>query len=114
MLDLRAQLYEHLSHMSLRFYTTTRPGDIITRLNNDVSGVQGLINVIVVTIFTNVITLATASVMIFAMDWRLALLAVVLIPLFVLPVRRVGRIRRALTRMTQEKDRISTVSSMRR
>ena len=103
MLDLRAQLYEHLSHMSLRFYTTTRPGDIITRLNNDVSGVQGLINVIVVTIFTNVITLATASVMIFAMDWRLALLAVVLIPLFVLPVRRVGRIRRALTRMTQEK-----------
>lgn len=103
MLDLRAQLYEHLANMSLRFYTTTRPGDIITRLNNDVSGVNGLINVIVVTIFTNVITLTTALVMVFAMDWRMALLAVVLIPLFVLPVRRVGRIRRALTRMTQEK-----------
>jgi ATP-binding cassette subfamily B protein len=103
MLDLRAQLYERLAHMTLRFYTLTRPGDIITRLNNDVSGVQGLINVIVVTIVTNVITLVTTLIVIFAMNWQLAVLAVILVPLFVLPVRRVGRIRRALTRMMQEK-----------
>jgi ATP-binding cassette subfamily B protein len=103
MLDLRAQLYERLAHMTLRFYTLTRTGEIITRLNNDVGGVEGLIHVIVVTIVTNVITLVATLIMIFAMNWKLAILAIVLVPLFTLPVRRVGRLRRTLTRMMQEK-----------
>lgn len=101
MFDLRAQLYNRLQDMSLRFFTVTRTGDILTRLNNDIGGIEGLVHIILTSIITNVITVVTTVVVIFSMNWRLAVIALVIVPLFTLPVRRVGRLRRQLTRLMQ-------------
>jgi ATP-binding cassette subfamily B protein len=103
MFDLRNQLYAHLQRMSLRFYTATRTGEIMSRVSNDVNGVQGVVTGTLVNIVTNAITVLSTLVVIFAMNWRLALLALVVLPAFVLPTRGVGRIRHRISRQTQEK-----------
>jgi ATP-binding cassette subfamily B protein len=103
MFDLRNELYRHLQRMSLRFYTTTRSGEILSRVNNDVSAIQGIVMGTVVGLATDVLTVTATLVVLFAMDWRLALLACAIVPTFILPTRRVGRIRHRLSRETQEK-----------
>ena len=102
MFDLRNDLYHHLQDQSLGFYTTTRAGEIVSRLNNDVGAVQQVATRTVVSIVSNVMTLVATAIAIFCMDWRLAVLAVVIVPTFYLPTRLVGRIRRRLSQLTQE------------
>lgn len=102
MFDLRNELYQHLQRQSLGFYTITRAGEIVSRLNNDVSAVQELAMGTVVSIATNVLTLVATGVMIFAMNPWLALLAIAIVPTFYVPTRLVGRIRYRLSRETQE------------
>jgi len=103
MFDLRNQLYGHLQRLSLRFYTTTRAGEILSRVNNDVNAVRGVIMGTFVGVITNLLTLVATACVLFAMDWRLALLGCAIVPTFVLPTRRIGRIRHRLSRATQEK-----------
>ncbi|MER3406778.1 MAG: ABC transporter, partial [Chloroflexota bacterium] len=103
MFDLRNQLYAHLQRMSLRFYTATRTGEIMSRVSNDVGGVQGVVTGTLVSIVTNALTVLSTLVVIFAMNWKLALLALVVLPAFVLPTRGVGRIRHRISRLAQEK-----------
>ncbi len=100
--DLRNQLYQHLQRQSLGFYTTTRAGEIVSRVNNDVGAVQDVATSTVVSIASNVMTLAATLVVIFSLNPWLALLAVAIVPTFYLPTRLVGRIRRRLSRQTQE------------
>lgn len=100
--DLRAHLFRHLQRLSLPFYTTTRAGEIVSRVNNDVAAVQGAAAGTVVTIASNVLTvIATASIL-FALNWRLALLALAVVPTLYLPTRVVGKLRRRLSIETQE------------
>jgi len=100
--DLRQTLYKHLQRMSLRFFTETRTGELMSRLNNDVIGAQRAISNTLVTIISNFVTLvATLSIMI-ALEWRLTLLGLAILPLFLLPARRVGRILRNLRRKSLE------------
>ncbi len=101
--DLRNALYTHLQRLSLRFYATTRSGEILSRVNNDTAAVNGVVLGTFLGIFTNIITLLATAGVLFAMDWRLALLACGIVPAFVLPMRRIGRIRHRLSRETQEK-----------
>jgi ATP-binding cassette subfamily B protein len=100
--DLRQQLYTHLQRMSLRFFTHTKAGEIISRLNNDVVGAQSAITGTLPNIVTNVITLASTLAVMVSIEWRLALLSVVVLPLFLLPARRVGRILRDIRRRAME------------
>ena len=102
MFDLRNQLYQHLQRQSLGFYTTTRAGEIVSRLNNDVGAVQEAATGTIVSIASNVLTLVATVVVIFAMNPWLALLSVAIVPTFYLPTRLVGRIRRRLSQQTQE------------
>jgi len=102
MFDLRNQLYQHLQRQSLGFYTTTRAGEIVSRLNNDVGAVQEVATGTIVSIASNLLTLVATVVVIFAMDPWLALLSVAIVPTFYLPTRIVGRIRRRLSQQTQE------------
>ncbi len=96
--DLRRALYLHMQMMSLRFFTQTRTGEIMSRLNNDVIGAQRAISDTAVSIVSNVAkVVATLSIM-FAIDWRLTLLGVAVLPLFLLPTRRIGRRLRDLRR----------------
>jgi ATP-binding cassette, subfamily B, bacterial len=100
--DLRRALYRHMQRMSLRFFTQTRTGELMSRLNNDVIGAQNAISNTLVTIVSNFVSLiATLSIM-FALEWRLTLLGLAILPLFVLPARRVGRILRSLSRRSME------------
>jgi ATP-binding cassette subfamily B protein len=103
MFDLRNELYRHLQRLSLRFYTTTRAGEILSRINNDVGAIQGVVMGTFIGIITSVLTVVTTFCILLVMEWRLALLACVLVPIFLLPVRKIGRIRHRLSRETQEK-----------
>ncbi len=89
--DLRVALYLHLQQMSLRFFTNTKTGELMSRLNNDVVGAQNAISNTIVSIITNVITvLATLAVML-SMEWRLTILGVLVLPCFIFIARRLGR-----------------------
>lgn len=102
MFDLRNQLYQHLQRQSLGFYVTTRAGEIVSRVNNDVAAVQEVATSTIVSIASNIMTLAATLAVIFSLNPWLALLAVAIVPTFYLPTRLVGRIRRRLSRETQE------------
>ena len=97
--DLRRQLYVHLQGMSLRFFTNTRTGELISRLNSDVVGAQQAVTGTFVSIVSNIVQVAIILVVMLRADWRLTLLAVAALPLFIWPARRVGR---ALRKVTQE------------
>ena len=88
--DLRSSLFAHLHRMSLRFFTNTKTGELISRLNNDVIGAQRAVSGTIADLFTNVITLAGALAIMLRLDWRLTLLAVAVLPLFLVPARFMG------------------------
>jgi ATP-binding cassette subfamily B protein len=96
--DLRRAIYDHLQHMSLRFFTSNKTGELMSRLNNDVVGAQQAINGTVVTVVSNVITLVATLAIMISLEWRLTLVGILVLPLFVLPARRVGNILRRLVR----------------
>ncbi len=100
--DLRRQMYEHLQHMSMRFFTNTRSGEIVSRFNSDVVGAQNAVTGTIPDIVTNVVTLVSTLVVMIAIEWRLALLSVVVLPLFLLPARRVARIFRSIRRTAMD------------
>lgn len=102
MADLRGRLFEHLQRLDLSFFTATRTGAIQSRLANDVGGVQSVLSETASSILGNVVTVLAALAAMVVLSWRLTLVAVFLIPLFVLLQVRVGRVRRKLAGRTQE------------
>ena len=88
--DLRVALFAHLQRMSLRFFTNTKVGELISRLNNDVVGAQNAISNTIVSIVTNVIQAAAVLAVMLSLQWRLTLISIVILPLFVLAARRLG------------------------
>ncbi len=99
--DMRNKMYAHLQQMSQRFFTTNNQGDIITRMTSDIGGVQSVITGTFTSILSNSITLIAALAVMYQKNWMLATLGVLVIPLFVLPSRRAGKTRWALTRESQ-------------
>ena len=102
--DLRRALYAHMQRMSLRFFTQTRTGELMSRLNNDVVGAQRAISDTLVTIISNFVRLIATLGIMLPLEWRLTLLGIAILPLFVLPARRIGRILRDLRRQSMEKN----------
>jgi ATP-binding cassette, subfamily B, bacterial len=100
--DLRQQLYEHVQKMSIRFFTKTKSGEIISRLNNDVVGAQGAITGTLPNIVTNLVTLVSTLIVMISIEWRLTLLSIAVLPLFLLPARRVAGIFREIRRKAME------------
>ena len=100
--DLRRTLYAHMQHMSLRFFTETRTGELMSRLNNDVVGAQSAVTSTLMSITSNVISLAITLSIMLALEWRLTLLSLLIVPLFLLPARYVGRYLRVLRRKSME------------
>ena len=89
--DLRVSLYHHLQKMSLRFFTNTKSGELMSRLNNDVVGAQNAISNTIVSIVTNIITVVATLAVMISMKWELTILGVLVLPLFILFARRIGR-----------------------
>ncbi|HKP51720.1 MAG TPA: ABC transporter ATP-binding protein [Chloroflexia bacterium] len=96
--DLRCALFSHLQKMSLRFFTHTRTGELMSRLNNDVVGSQRAISSTVVDIISNAITLTFTLIIMLSLEWRLTLLSIIILPVFVLSARRVGNLLREVVR----------------
>ena len=96
--DLRVALYGHLQHMSLRFFTHTKTGELMSRLNNDVGGAQRAVTGTFVDLVTNVVTLVLVLAIMLRLEWRLTLLAVAVLPLFLIPARVLGRRVRGVVR----------------
>jgi ATP-binding cassette subfamily B protein len=96
--DLRMALFDHVQRMPIAFFTRTQTGALISRMNNDVIGAQRAVTDTMGSIISNVIVLATTLAAMIVLEWRLTLLALLLLPVFVLPAKRVGRRMQALTR----------------
>lgn len=91
--DMRNQMYHHLQFMPHSFFTTEKQGDIITRMNTDISGVSHVISGTLASVVSNIATVITTLVALFSMSAPLALVGIAVIPLLVLPTRTAGRTR---------------------
>lgn len=100
--DLRVRLFEHLQSMELGFFTRTKTGVIQSRLQNDVGGVSGVLTNTVTSVLGNVVTVASALVAMIIIDWRLTVIAVILMPFLIIVQRRVGQVRARIAGQTQE------------
>ena len=96
--DLRRALFDHVQRMPLQFFTRSQTGAIVSRLNNDVIGAQRALTGTLGTVVSNVITLGFTLVAMIALDWRITIVAVLLLPLFLIPSKRVGRKLQGMTR----------------
>ena len=102
--DMKNQMYDHLQHMPHAFFTSEKQGDIITRMNTDISGVSSVISGTLSSVVSNVATVVTTLVALFTMSWQLALVGIIVIPLLILPTKRVGKKRYQLLTSSQEKN----------
>ena len=100
--DMRNQMYRHLQKMSQRFFTSANQGDIITRMTSDISGVESVVSNTFTSILSNSITLVVALIAMFQKNWILALVGMVVVPLFTLPTRMAGKTRWKLAGKAQE------------
>ena len=102
MLDLRGRMYAHLSGMSLRWFTSNRTGETLSRVSNDVGGVQSVVSDTLGAVLENLLIASSTLVVMLLLDWRLALFSIVFLPLFIIPARRVGNLQRDLVGRVQE------------
>ena len=106
--DMKNQMYAHLQRMPHSFYTTEKQGDILTRMDNDISGVGSVISNTLTTSISNITTVIATLAALFAMNWKMAIVGVAVIPLFVLPTRSVGQTRWKLLAEAQgERDKMN-------
>jgi ATP-binding cassette subfamily B protein len=100
--DLRVALFSRLQHMSLRFFTNTKVGELMSRLNNDVIGAQNAISNTIVGIITSMIQAVALMIMMLSLEWHLTLTAIIILPLFILVARRLGARLRVISRQQME------------
>ena len=103
MFDLRNQLFDRVLKQSIAFFTATRTGDVMSRLSNDVNGVQSVVSDTIFSLVNNVVILVSTVVLMFALDWRLTIAALLVLPAFLLPTRRVGKATFQARKATQGK-----------
>jgi ATP-binding cassette subfamily B protein len=108
--DLRAAVYRHLQRMSLAFFTRTRTGEVQSRIANDIGGLENVVTQTATTIAQNVTTVIASIVAMCLLDWRLAAISLVFVPLFVWLTRRVGKMRRRIT--TEQQRRLADMSAL--
>ncbi|WP_120338310.1 ABC transporter ATP-binding protein [Cryobacterium soli] len=100
--ELRVKLFSHLQAMELSFFTRTKTGVIQSRLQNDVGGVAGVLTNTVSSVLGNAVTVIAAFVAMLLLNWQLAIVAVILMPILVFAQRRVGQVRARIASKTQE------------
>ena len=100
--DLRVALFARLQRMSLRFFTNTRVGELMSRLNNDVVGAQNAISNTIVNIITNIIEAIALLAVMLSLEWRLTLVSVLIMPLFIIAAQRLGKVLRDIARRSME------------
>jgi ATP-binding cassette, subfamily B, bacterial len=100
--DLRAAVFRHLQRLSLAFFTRTRTGEVQSRINNDIGGIQNVVTNTATSIASSFTTVVATMIGMLLLSWQLALFAFALIPVFAILTRRVGNERRRIAKSTQE------------
>lgn len=100
--DLRSTLFARLQRMSLRFFTNTKSGELMSRLNSDVVGAQNAISNTIVNIVTNIIEAIALLIVMVSLEWRLTLISVLILPFFIIAAQRLGNILREIARQSME------------
>jgi ATP-binding cassette subfamily B protein len=100
--DLGQSLFHNLQRQSMSFFTDARSGEIVQRITGDVQSVQSVVTSIVVSSITQIVIVFTTIGILFALDWKLAIISVLILPLFVLPVKKVSKLRKDLRIETQK------------
>lgn len=108
--DLRVSVYGHLQRMSLAFFTRTRTGEVQSRIANDIGGMQSVVTSTAASLVSNLTTVIATIVAMIALDWRLTLVSLVLLPVFVWISRKVGSERKRITSERQRK--LASIASM--
>jgi ATP-binding cassette subfamily B protein len=102
-LNMKNEMYDHLQHMSLSFFSAAKPGEIITRITSDIDGIQQIFNSTIVNLLSSIFVLIFTAVALISMNWKLAILGMIVLPLFILPTKKVGKIRWKIASNSQEK-----------
>jgi ATP-binding cassette subfamily B protein len=100
--DLRSSLFSRLQHMSLRFFTNTKTGELMSRLNNDVVGAQNAISNTIVNIVTNIVEAIALFAVMISLEWRLTLVSILILPLFIITAQRLGTVLRDIARQAMD------------
>lgn len=91
--NLREDMYQHLLHMSIRFFSNVQAGEISSRINNDIGGIESVFSNTFIQILQGILVFVTTTVILLYINWKLAIISLLTLPLFLLPTRRVGRAR---------------------
>jgi ATP-binding cassette, subfamily B, bacterial len=102
--DLRTEVFRHVQRQPIAFFTRTQTGSLVSRLNSDVIGAQQALTSTLSSVVANVLSLALVLIVMLSLSWQVTLVALVLIPLFILPARFVGRRLQRLTRESMQLD----------
>ncbi|MEO7430368.1 MAG: ABC transporter ATP-binding protein, partial [Acidimicrobiales bacterium] len=100
--DLRVSLFDRVQRMPISFFTRAQTGALTSRLNNDVMGAQRAVTGTLGSVVSNVVTLAANGTAIVLLEWRFAVITLVILPLFIVPAKRVGRKLQELTRQQMD------------
>jgi ATP-binding cassette, subfamily B, bacterial len=100
--DMRTTLFDHVQHQPLSFFTRTQTGSLMSRMNNDVIGAQQAVTNTLGTVFSNVVTVVVTLAFMLALEWRLTLLTLVILPAFIIPAKRMGPTLQRLTRESMQ------------
>jgi ATP-binding cassette subfamily B protein len=103
-LDLRTRVYDHVQRMPLQFFTRTQTGALVSRLNNDVLGAQQAFTSTLSGVVSNVIQLVLTAAVMFTLSWPITVISLAMLPMFILPARRVGRRLAEITRESYQLD----------
>jgi len=103
MFDIRNRMFHHLQYMSISFFSNVQAGEITSRMNNDISGIENVFTGTFVQILQNLLVFITTASLMFYTNWKLAFFSLLIIPLFVLPTRKVGKVRWKIAAKTHEK-----------
>ncbi|MBA2325652.1 MAG: ABC transporter ATP-binding protein [Actinobacteria bacterium] len=100
--DMRVALFDHVQRLPISFFTRTQTGALMSRMNNDVIGAQQAVTNTLGTVAANIIGLAVTLTFMLALEWRLTILTLLVLPAFILPARRIGRRLQVVTREGME------------
>lgn len=101
--DLRAEMYQHMQNMSLKFFSNVKTGEISSRINNDIGGIESVFSNTFISILQGVFVFVTTAVTLFYTNWMLAIVSLLTLPLFLAPTRKVGKSRWKIATETQAK-----------
>ena len=102
--DMRVSLFDHVQRLPISFFTRTQTGALQSRLNNDVIGAQNAVTGTLGTVISNIITLVVTLTVMVALEWRLTILTLIVLPAFIIPARRIGRRLQTVTRESFQLD----------